>query len=202
MDFPAFSSICSSNKAECGVNAGWMRCECQSIFYFSCRFARGILCRWEDEGSKRRRVKKTKRQRDKGSKSQRVKETKGQRVKETKRLRVKETKGLRDEESKRQRDEERKRRRDEKTKTASPPIHLLFTSYSCPLHRPIRSNLFNSCPKTFERFVFKTVLHQRTPLRESSVKVKVGGKLWEWEAQERRRQSESRWQRTRLRRKP
>ena len=154
MDFPAFSSICSSNKAECGVYAGWILCECQSFFCSSCRFVRGILCRWEDKEKKRQKVKGTKRRRD--------------------------------EESKRQRDEERKRRRDEKTKTASPPIHLLFTSYSppihllftsysCPLHLLFTSQfvqfLFNSCPKTFVRFVSKTVLHQGTPFRERSVKV-------------------------------
>ena len=107
--------------------------------------------------------------------------------------RVKETKSQRDKGSKRRREEETKGREDENRVTSySPPIHLLFVSSSPPLHRPIRSNLFNSCPKTFARFVSKTVLHQRTPLCESSVKVKVGGKLWEWEAQERRRHSDSR----------
>ena len=160
MDFPAFSSICSSNKAECDVNAGWKRCEFQSISYFSCRFARGILCRWEDEESKRGRDKKTKSQRDKGTKRRRVEEAKGRREEET------------------------KGREDENRVTSySPPIHFLFTSYSCPLHLLFTSQfvqfLFNSCPKTFARFVSKTVLHQRTPLCESSVKVNVGGKLWE-----------------------
>ena len=130
-----------------------------------------------DKETKRRREEERKGQRDEESKRQRVKETKSQKDEGTKSQRVKESKRLKVKETKGQRDEERKRQRDEKTKTASPPIHLLFTSYSCPLHRPIRSNLFNSCPKTFERFVSKTVLHQRTPLRERSVKVNVGGKV-------------------------
>ena len=86
------------------------------------------------------------------------------------------TKRRREEERKRQRDEEAKGRREEETKgredenrvtSYSPPIHLLFVS--CPLHLPIRSILI--------QFVSKTVLHQGTPLCESSVKVDVGGKL-------------------------
>ena len=119
--------------------------------------------------------------------------TKRGRDKKTKRLRDKETKGLRDEESKRQRDEERKRRRDKKTKrgrgketkgqrdegTKGQEDENHVTSYSCPLHLLFTSSLplnsFNSCTKTFARFVSKTVLHQRTPLRESSVKVRAGG---------------------------
>ena len=124
--------------------------------------------------TKGRRVKETKGRRDKETKRQRVKErdkeTKGQRVKETKGRRVKESKRLKVKETKGQRDEERKRQRDEKTKTASPPIRVLFTAQFVQF-------LFNSCPKTFARFVSKTVLHNRTPLCESSVKVDVGGKL-------------------------
>ena len=141
MDFPVFSSICSSNKAECGVNAGWMRGEFQSISYFSCRFARGACV-----------AEKTKSQRDE------------------------ETKGLRDEESKRQRDEERKRRRDEKTKTASPPIHLLFVSSSPPLHLPIRSILI--------QFVSKNICEIRvqnsfTPENTASWEVGKGESRWQ-----------------------
>ena len=185
-------------RCECDVNAVWILCECQSFFCSSCRFVWGILCRWEDEESKRGRDKKTKRlreeerkgQRDEGTKrgrdkerkSQRVKETKGQRVKETKGRRVKETKSQRDKGSKRRREEETKGREDENRVTSySPPIHLLFVSSSPPLHRLFTAQfvqiLFNSCPKTFARFVSKTVLRQGTPLRESSVKVNVGGKV-------------------------
>ena len=127
------------------------------------------------------------RRREEETKRQRVKETKGQRVKGSKRQRVKETKGQRDKGSKRRREEETKGREDENRVTSySPPIHLLFTSYSCPLHRLFTAQfvqiLFNSCPKTFARFVSKTVLHQGTPLRERSVKVTLVAK-WEWEAQ-------------------
>ena len=111
-------------------------------------------------------AEKTKRRRDK--------KLKGQRDEETKRRRVEEAKGRREEETKGREDENR-------VTSYSPPIHLLFTSYSCPLHRLFTAQfvqiLFNSCPKTFERFVSKTVLHQRTPFRERSVKVKVGGKV-------------------------
>ena len=130
---------------------------------------------------RRRREEETKSQRVKESKRRRDKKTKRQSDEGSKRQREEETKRRRDKKTKRRRDEERKRQRDEKTKTASPPIHLLFTSYSCPLHRLFTAQfvqiLFNSCPKTFARFVSKTVLHQRTPLCESSVKVNVGGKV-------------------------
>ena len=146
MDFPAFSSICSSNKAECGVNAGWISVD--FLLFLSVRPGNPVSLR-------RRRVKETKRGRDKKTKSQRDKETKGQRVKET------------------------KGREDENRVTSySPPIHLLFVSSSPPLHRPIRSNLFNSCPKTFERFVF-----QNSTLRNTA--------LWEFGKGERRWQSGS-----------
>ena len=166
MDFPAFSSICSSNKAECGVKAVWI-----SVFFCSsCRFVWGILCRWEDEEKKRQKVKESKSQRDEGTKRQRDKGTKGQREEGRK--------GRRDKGSKKGRDKGTKRGRDKGTRRRK-PRHLLFVSYSLPLHRPIRSILFNLCPKTFARFVSKTVLHNRTPLCESSVKVDVGGKLWE-----------------------
>ena len=170
MDFPAFSSICSSNKAECDVNAVWKRCECQSFFCSSCRFAREILCRWEDEESKRRRDKKTKSQKDK--------ETKRGRDEGSKRRRDEETKSQRDEGTKRRKDEETKGRREEGTRRRK-PRHLLFTSYSCRVlfTSQFVQFLFNSCPKTFARFVSKTVLHNRTPLRERSVKVNVGGKV-------------------------
>lgn len=117
---------------------------------------------------RRRRVKERKRQKDEESKSQRDEGTKGQREEGRKGRRDKGTKKGRDKGTKRGRDKGTRRRK---------PRHLLFVSYSLPLHRPIRSILFNLCPKTFARFVFKTVLHQRTPLRERSVKVKVGGKL-------------------------
>ena len=103
----------------------------------------------------------------------------------TKRRRDKKSKGQRDEETKSRRGKGTKRGRDEGTRrrkprhllftSYSPPIHLLFTSYSCPLHLLFTSQfvqfLFNSCPKTFVRFVSKTVLHQGTPFRERSVKV-------------------------------
>ena len=128
MDFPAFSSICSSNKAECGVNF--------SRFPTFLVGSPGEFCVAE----------KTKRGRDK------------------------ESKRGREEGAKRRRDEERKRQRDKKTKTTSPPIRVLFTAQFVQF-------LFNSCPKTFARFVSKTVLHNRTPLCESSVKVNVGGKV-------------------------
>ena len=199
MDFPAFSSICSLNKAECGVYAVWNSVD--FLLLLSVRMGNPVSLR-------RQRVKETKSQKDKKTKRQRVKESKRQRDEETKRRRDKGTKSQRDEgtksqrvkETKGQRDEERKRQRDEKTKTASPPIHLLFTSYSCPLHRPIRSNLFNSCPKTFERFVFQNSTLRNTASWEVG-KGDVGGK-WKWETQESRGHSESRWQRKRLRRKP
>ena len=151
MDFPAFSSICSSNKAECDVNAVWI----SVVFCSSCRFVWGILCRWEDEETKRRRDKKSKSQRDEGTKSRRDKGTKGQRDEETKRRREEETKGQEDENH---------------VTSYSCPLHLLFTS-SLPL------NSFNSCTKTFARFVFHNSFTQRTPLCESSVKVNVGGKV-------------------------
>ena len=164
MDFPAFSSICSSNKAECGVNAGWMWGEfCVNSVWMSVVFLLLLSVRMGNPVSlRRRRVKETN--------SQIVKESNSQRVKESKRQRDKETKSQRDEGTKRGRDKGTRRRK---------PRHLLFVSYSLPLHRPIRSILFNLCPKIFARFVFKTVLHNRTPLCESSVKVDVGGKLWE-----------------------
>ena len=117
MDFPAFSSICSSNKAECGVNAGWKRCECQSFFCSSCRFVWGILCRWEDEESKG--------QRDKGTKSRRGKGTKRGRDEGTR----------------------RRKPRHLLFTSYSLPIHLLFVSSSPPLHLPIRSILIQFVSK-------------------------------------------------------
>ena len=132
MDFPAFSSICSSNKAECDVNAVWILCECQSFFCSSCRFVRGILCRWEDEESKGQRDKGTKSQKDKGSKRRRDKKKKGQRDKGSKRRREEETKGREDE---------------NRVTSYSPPIHLLFVSSSLPLHSPIRSILIQFVSK-------------------------------------------------------
>ena len=95
-------------------------------------------------------AEKTKRGRDKGSKRQRVKESKGQRDKGSKRQRVKETKG--------QRDEERKRQRDEKTKTASPPIHLLFTSYSPPIRVLFTAS---SPPNSFKSYSIRVQKHSR-----------------------------------------
>ena len=128
------------------------------------------LRRRREEETKSQRVKETKRQREEERKGQRDEESKRQRVKETKSQKDEGTKRRRDKKTKRRRDEERKRQRDEKTKTASSPIRVLFTAQFVQF-------LFNSCPKTFARFVSKTVLHQRTPFRERSVKVKVGGKL-------------------------
>ena len=114
------------------------------------------------------------RRRDKERKRGRDKKTKSQRDKGTKRRRVEEAKGRREEETKGREDENR-------VTSYSPPIHFLFTSYSCPLHLLFTSQfvqfLFNSCPKTFARFVSKTVLHQGTPFRERSVKEDVGGKV-------------------------
>ena len=132
-------------------------------------------------------AEKTKRGRDKESKRQKVKEKKSPRDKKTKRQRDKKTKRLRVKKTKRRREEETKGREDENRVTSySPPIHLLFVSSSPPLHRLFTAQfvqiLFNSCPKTFARFVSKTVLHQGTPLRERSVKVTLVAK-WEWEAQ-------------------
>ena len=154
MDFPAFSSICSSNKAECDVNAVWILCECQSFFCSSCRFVRGILCRWEDEESKGQRDKGTKSQKDKGSKRRRDKKKKGQRDKGSKRRREEETKGREDENR--------------------------VTSYSCPLHCLFTAQfvqfLFNSCPKTFERFVFQNSTLRNTASWEVG-KGDVGGKV-------------------------
>ena len=149
MDFPAFSSICSSNKAECDVNAGCMRCECQSFFCSSCRFARGSCVaektkRGRDEETKGLRVKETKGQRDEG--------TKRRRDKETKRQRVKETKGQKDEKTKRRRDEERKGREDENRVTSySPPIRVVsssppnsFNSYSIRVQKHLRDSCFKT----------------------------------------------------------
>ena len=155
-----------------------MRCECGVNFS---RFSAPLvgspgdpvsLRRRRDEDRKSPRDKKTKRQRDKGTKGQREEGRKGGRDEESK--------GQRDEETKRRRGKGTKRGRDEGTRRRK-PRHLLFTSYSCPLHRLFTAQfvqiLFNSCPKTFARFVSKTVLRQGTPLRESSVKVNVGGKV-------------------------
>ena len=138
--------------------------------------------------TKRRRDKGTKSQRDKGIKRLRVEGTKGQRDEETKRRREEETKRQKDKErkrgreegakrrrdkkTKRRRDEERKRQRDKKTKTTSPPIRVLFTSSSPPLYRSIRSIRVQ---KHSRDSFFTTVLHQGTPLCESSVKVNVEG---------------------------
>ena len=180
MDFPAFSSICSSNKAECGVNAGWMSVD--FLLLLSVRMGNSVsLRRRRDKETKGRRVKKTKRGRVKESKRRRVKETKRQKVKETKSRRDKESKRRRDKKTKRRRDEGTKRGRDEKTKTASPPIHLLFVS--CPLHLPIRSILI--------QFVSKNICEIRvqnsfTPENTVSWEVGKGG---------RRRQSGSGWHR-------
>ena len=73
MDFPAFSSICSSNKAECDVNAVWISVD----FLLLLSVCPGILCRWEDEERKRQRVKERKRGRGKETKGRREEETKG-----------------------------------------------------------------------------------------------------------------------------
>ena len=155
MDFPAFSSICSSYIAECGVNAGWI----SVVFCSSCRFVRGILCRWEDEGSKRQRDEESKRQREEGSKSPRDKKTKRQsdegRDKETKGLRVKETKGQRVKETKGRRVKETKSQRDKGTRRRK-PRHLLFTSYSPPIRVLFTAS---SPPNSFKsiQFVSKNI---------------------------------------------
>ena len=122
MDFPAFSSICSSNKAECGVYAGCMRGEFQS-FSAPLVGSSGESCVAE--------------------------KTKSQREEETKRLRVKETKGQRDKGTKRGRDKGTRRRKPRHLlfTSYSPPIRVLFTASSPPLHRPIRSNLIQFVSK-------------------------------------------------------
>ena len=51
----------------------------------------------------------------------------------------------------------------------------LFDSSFLPLFVSLTLSLLVCHP--FARFVSKTVLHQRTPLRERSVKVNVGGKV-------------------------
>ena len=142
-------------RGECGVNFS------RFLLLLSVRMGNSVSLR-------RRRVKERKRQRDE--------ESKRQRDEGRKRRRVKETKSQRDKGSKRRREEETKGREDENRVTSySPPIHLLFVSSSPPLHRLFTAQfvqiLFNSCPKTFARFVSKTVLHNRTPFRERSVKV-------------------------------
>ena len=110
----------------------------------------------------------------------REEETKSQRVKESKRRRDKKTKRQSDEGTKRRRDEGTKRGRDKGTRRRK-PRHLLFVSSSPPLHLLFTSSLplnsFNSCTKTFARFVFHNSFTQRTPLCESSVKVNVEGKV-------------------------
>ena len=137
MDFPAFSSICSSNKAECDVNAGWI----SVVFCSSCRFVWGILCRWEDEERKRQRVKETK--------SQREEESKRQKDKETKRQKDKKTKSQKDKETKRGRDEGTRRRK---------PRHLLFTSYSPPIRVLFTAS---SPPNSFKSYSIRVQKHLR-----------------------------------------
>ena len=145
MDFPAFSSICSSNKAECGVKAVWI-----SVFFCSsCRFVWGILCRWEDEEKKRQKVKESKSQRDEGTKRLRDKATKGRRGKERKRQRDDGTKRLRDEGTKRGRDKGTRRRK---------PRHLLFTSYSPPIRVLFTAS---SPPNSFKSYSIRVQKHLR-----------------------------------------